>query len=297
MKLNLGCGKDIRAGYINMDIYPGEGVNLLGDVGSLPFPGGAAEEILANDVLEHFPWRQTRRVLQEWRRVLGATGKLCLRTPDLEGIVRLYRERPAGWRREEAREGGVDPIVERLYGGQDYGTNFHYVIFDKTSLADLLEEEGFLVESITPDGDDISNLRVSAFKRLRGEEIYEGDDSCPRFDFCPIVREFLETVGKREVIHAQPIEICAKDLRFYGHRSLSDEERRRDCPRLKELAEEINDSLITWESPTFGASGYAYAARGYMMGLADLGVRLRPQPIWGDSEIAFEDEDGNAQGA
>jgi predicted SAM-dependent methyltransferase len=279
-----------------MDILPGEGIDLLGDITRLPFSDGTAEEILANDVLEHFPWRETRQVLREWRRVLGPTGQLCLRTPDLEGLLRLYRERPAGWRREEAAEGGIDPIVERLYGGQDYDTNFHYVIFDKTSLADLLEEEGFLVESITPDGNDITNMCARAFKILRGEEVYEGDTSCPRFDSCRIVREFLETVGKREVIHRPPIEICAKDLRFYRQKTLTDEVRHGECPRLKELAEEIRDSRITWEGPTFGASGYAYAARGYMLGLADLGVRLRSQPIWGDCEMVFEDEDGNAQG-
>ena len=172
-----------------------------------------------------------------------------------------------------------------------------HVIFDKTSLADLLEEEGFFVESITPDGEDISNMRVTAFKRLRGEEIYEGGEACPRFDSCAIVREFLESVEGREVICAQPIRMCAKDLRFYGHRNLSDEDRRRDCPRLRELAEDVRDTRITWESPTFGASGYAYAARGYMTGLSGLGVRLRVQPIWGDCEVVFLDEDQDAPGA
>ncbi len=252
MKLNLGCGRHIRAGYINVDIRPDEGADLVGDLGDLPFAGATAEEICGNDVLEHVPREEIRRVVREWRRVLSATGRLSLHTR---------------------------------------------VIFDRISLADLLEEEGFLVESITPDGEEISDPCVRAFKRLRGEEAYDEGEPCPRFDSCAIVQEFLAALEKREVVCARPIRMCATDLRFYGHRNLLDEERRRDCPRLKELAEEVGGTRVTWESPTFGASGYAYAARGYMTGLSDLGVRLRVQPIWGDCEVAFEEEDQDAQGA
>jgi len=31
-QLNLGCGKDIRKGYVNLDIYPLEGVDVVADI-------------------------------------------------------------------------------------------------------------------------------------------------------------------------------------------------------------------------------------------------------------------------
>ena len=37
IKLNLGCGKDIKAGYINLDIVD-YGGNLIHDINSFPYP-------------------------------------------------------------------------------------------------------------------------------------------------------------------------------------------------------------------------------------------------------------------
>lgn len=37
-KLNLGCGKDIKAGYVNLDIVKLDGVYVVWDVNKLPLP-------------------------------------------------------------------------------------------------------------------------------------------------------------------------------------------------------------------------------------------------------------------
>ena len=166
MKLNIGCGKDIRAGFINIDHNPGPGVDVVCDARSLPFPDGSASYILANDILEHFSWRETRKVLKGWTRVLREGGQLELRVPSLEGLIRLYLVRPRGWRIEDGR--GVDPVIERLFGGQDYPGNTHLTTFDSRSLEELLRIDYRILE-IGPDGHDISNLRVMA-RRLGKRE-------------------------------------------------------------------------------------------------------------------------------
>lgn len=54
MKLNLGCGKDIKPGYINLDIVD-YGGNQIHDINRFPYPfkDNTFEEIYASHVLEH----------------------------------------------------------------------------------------------------------------------------------------------------------------------------------------------------------------------------------------------------
>jgi SAM-dependent methyltransferase len=53
-KLNLGCGSDIRKGFINLDLYPFAGVDVVHDIQRpWPFPDQSFSEIHANHVLEH----------------------------------------------------------------------------------------------------------------------------------------------------------------------------------------------------------------------------------------------------
>ena len=80
MKLNLGCGKDIRVGYINIDRKPWPGVNIVMDIQEpLPFPDGSVDEIRAWSVLEHLiEWEA---VVEECLRVLRPGGVLDAHVP------------------------------------------------------------------------------------------------------------------------------------------------------------------------------------------------------------------------
>jgi hypothetical protein len=60
------------------------------------------------------------------------------------------------------------------------------------------------------------------------------------------------------------------------------------CPELKKLRHRLNRTRSCWEAPLFGPSGYAFAARGHVLGLEDLGTRVHARPIWGDCEVTFE---------
>ena len=91
MKLNLGCGKDIRKGYINIDIYQHPGVKLdyICDVSKkIPLKNKSIEYVYIAHNLEHYNWLDAENVLREVKRVLKPKGKVRILVPDYEKIFR-----------------------------------------------------------------------------------------------------------------------------------------------------------------------------------------------------------------
>jgi 2-polyprenyl-6-hydroxyphenyl methylase/3-demethylubiquinone-9 3-methyltransferase len=78
MKLNLGCGSDIRAGYENHDK---DSIDLEG---LLPFYAGTVDEIVLQNVIEHI--RNHRQLLKECFRVLSPGGELHLSTANYTSV-------------------------------------------------------------------------------------------------------------------------------------------------------------------------------------------------------------------
>lgn len=79
-KLNLGCGTDIKEGWVNLDIAPLPGVDVVHDIqkSPLPFADGSFDEILCNDILEHVEYVP---VLKEMARILVPGGAMHIRVP------------------------------------------------------------------------------------------------------------------------------------------------------------------------------------------------------------------------
>jgi SAM-dependent methyltransferase len=67
-KINFGCGSDIRAGYINVDVHPLAGVDVVHDLAefSWPFDDDRFDETLLLSVLEHLP-HPVRAIEEVWR--------------------------------------------------------------------------------------------------------------------------------------------------------------------------------------------------------------------------------------
>jgi len=81
-KLNLGCGTDIRPGWVNLDSSRAiPGVDVVHDLGNplLPFADGTFDYILAQDVLEHLT--DPVATLRELHRILNPGGRVRIRVP------------------------------------------------------------------------------------------------------------------------------------------------------------------------------------------------------------------------
>lgn len=79
-KLNLGCGRRILDGYINLDKVPLGGVDTVCDVekSPLPFEDNYFDEILCETVLEHIDYVHA---LKEIHRVMKVGGRMIITIP------------------------------------------------------------------------------------------------------------------------------------------------------------------------------------------------------------------------
>lgn len=139
-RLNLGCGYDIREGYLNVDLHDAHGPDLAADVTSLPMlPSGYFEEIIAQDVLEHLERHKTVAALQEWSRLLAPGGLLHIRVPSLFDLFELLAS-PA-WRPLEKTE----EVIHFMYGTQAYSGDYHLAGFTARILSAYLARAGLAV--------------------------------------------------------------------------------------------------------------------------------------------------------
>ena len=97
------------------------------------FGNETVDLIYASHCLEHFPYKQTKDILQEWHRVLKNGGVLRLSIPDFDKLVNIYQNN------------GNDPdaIIEQLMGGQNNRFNFHLTAINRINLEKLLKATGF----------------------------------------------------------------------------------------------------------------------------------------------------------
>lgn len=128
-KLNLGCGSDIKPGFINIDIRLLPGVDIVSDIESIDyFTDESIDEINAYDILEHFSFTKTKSILTNWISKLKPGATIIVRVPDVIKILNKFNE-------------GKLPHFEAMrliFGGQTYPENFHFAGFSQEVLEGLL---------------------------------------------------------------------------------------------------------------------------------------------------------------
>ncbi len=139
-RINLGCGWDIRPGWLNVDLFDMHKPDLVADVTSLPMlPDAAFQEVLAQDVLEHLARNKVAPALNEWSRLLAPGGTITLRVPslpDAAAMLSLPERQPPD---------KADEIIHLIYGTQAYGGDFHLSGYTFRTLAHQLAGAGLLI--------------------------------------------------------------------------------------------------------------------------------------------------------
>lgn len=135
LRLNVGCGHLTEEGYVNVDSRRLPDVDVIADVAAMQFEPGSVAELYSSHLLEHFPIEQLRRVvLPHWLRLLRPGGVLRAIVPDADGMLAAHA----------AGELSFEELREVTFGLQEYDGDFHYNMFSRDGLRQLLESVGLV---------------------------------------------------------------------------------------------------------------------------------------------------------
>ena len=157
-KLQLGAGMDDNDDYINVDIRELSSVDITAEATNLPFVEGSISEIYNAHLIEHFTLLDLKnRVLPYWYKLLEAGGKLRIVTPNIEAMIYQFTNNDIDF----------NTFAEVVFGGQEYKGNYHYMMFNKQTLSNLLQGAGFekieIIQEKRQNGKCIE-MEVLAFK-------------------------------------------------------------------------------------------------------------------------------------
>lgn len=132
--IHLGCGEINSPEFINVDGRFFPHIHHVSEVNNLSFfNNDFADLIYASHILEHIPMINLEFTVLEWKRVLKVGGILRIGVPDFDTILQIYNDNNCN----------INFIWRPLLGGQEYGKNFHFAVFNKNFLTEILKQCGF----------------------------------------------------------------------------------------------------------------------------------------------------------
>ncbi len=80
-KLNIGCGRDVKIGYVNLDSVKLSGVDFVHNLNEYPWPfkDNSFEEIYCDNILEHLD--SIIDPMEEIFRILKNEGRVIIKVP------------------------------------------------------------------------------------------------------------------------------------------------------------------------------------------------------------------------
>jgi predicted SAM-dependent methyltransferase len=140
-RLHWGCGDRIEPGWINSDVRPIPGADLVGDIREgLKLESDSIDYAASVHALPEFTCAEIVPVLSELRRVLKPGGVLRLVLPDLLKGVAAYARRDKDYflvPDEDARSLGAKLVVQLLWYG------YSKTVFTSEFIEEMLLKAGF----------------------------------------------------------------------------------------------------------------------------------------------------------
>lgn len=175
LRVHLGCGKDIRPGWINVDLQ--RGVRTQNYVNydlrrGLPLPAASCSIIYSSHFIEHLSLTEARKHFADCYAALEPGGTLRMALPHFEELVRRYVAGDAAY---------FEPLAEycgpqnTLAGYMDYVMHQygqHHSFQDINGFRDELGKAGFSEVTDAPfdpdiDSNDPMRMRYSLYVSAR----------------------------------------------------------------------------------------------------------------------------------
>ena len=155
-KLHLGCGKNVKPGYLNIDAFAeGEQIQNI-DVLNMPYDENSVDEIISEHMVEHLPFRDEEKFWREIYRVLRPKGVAIIESPDMEWLCEQFlraeddfksfyqvgaTDHYFGHGRSIEHRWGM--ITTHFFGNQNGGGQFHYNGYTKGKFLAIKDLLGF----------------------------------------------------------------------------------------------------------------------------------------------------------
>lgn len=140
MKINLGCGEDIRSGYVNIDRIQNnqipQDIYRQGEINSLDWlvEDAKVDEIVALDCLEYLPTGVISGALANWVKKLIPGGVLKIMVPDCHAVAKAFSQGQLS----------LPEYLQITFGTQENGDN-RLTAIDTITLLDILREIGLTI--------------------------------------------------------------------------------------------------------------------------------------------------------
>lgn len=131
LRLNMGCGTEIKKGFLNVDKYYAK-ADAQWDILDIPLNDDSVAQVMCYEVLEHIPMKQIEKALSECYRILKPNGTIVLTVPDIISYCKNVVNDPDN-----------EYNITRIYGNQSHQGQFHFNGFTPKTLFRLLGNAGF----------------------------------------------------------------------------------------------------------------------------------------------------------
>ena len=156
MKIEFGCGKDVKEGFVGSDIRALDNVKYVCECWNIHkyVENNSVDEIFSRHMFEHLTFKQGRNALVSWKKVLKVGGSVRIIVPNLkyhiDEYLRFYTKRNTrklvpsfthaiasiyGWQRENESS-------DRFTSDENLW-DVHKSGYDEISIKELSEECGY----------------------------------------------------------------------------------------------------------------------------------------------------------
>lgn len=173
-KLQLGCGPNKLAGWLNSDVHhhPPHETFILDVSKPFPFADGTFDYVYSEHMIEHIPYDIGQNMIRESYRVLKPGGKIRITTPSIDFLIGLcidpeneLHKRYLEWAHKEPGLMPHSPYVDPVFVFNNFVRAWgHIFIYNKTSLSHSLTSARFhtvtehkICESDDPELRDLEN--------------------------------------------------------------------------------------------------------------------------------------------
>jgi len=146
-RINVGCGKNLLKGWLNVDLFPQVGAVRLDASHRWPFADDTFSACLCEHMIEHVPKPVAQAMISEMFRTLRSDGVLRIVTPDLATFARITLDEswPDGAKYVSGIEKflGRTPVSRCDVVNEVFYSHGHKYIYTIAELSKMLYDAGF----------------------------------------------------------------------------------------------------------------------------------------------------------